>query len=436
MSLLVGYGRKSIHPKEPTPLGGMGSSSNRFFNNTLDELKATAIAFKDGEEAVILMTIDIVSCSPVMVKARTEMSKLLGIDESRIMITCTHTHSGPDMYSAEEAIGRYSPVLTEGIIEAAREALSDLAPAKLYGAKTETAGLNFVRHYRMNDGTVYGDNFGNKASGFADYATENDPEMLLMKIEREGKKDILAVNWQAHPKLTGGLLKFDISADFISSFRDAIERDTDMLFAFFLGAAGNQNPESYIASHKHNMDYISYGEKLADYAKEALSRLSEIEGEGIETKELVLQEKTTRENIHLLDKCLEIHKFFTETADRDEANRRAREIGLTSVYEAGAITRRPNLPETLDIALYATRIGGMAFTNAPAEMFSTSGKYVKKNSPFDMTFFITCSNNTRGYFATNDAYDYRCYESVTSRFNKGIAEKVSDTLVDMLNEIK
>ena len=78
----------------------------------------------------------------------------------------------------------------------------------------------------------------------------------------------------------------------------------------------------------------------------------------------------------------------------------------------------------------------MAFTNAPAEIFSTSGKYVKNNSPFDITFYISCSNKGRGYFATKEAYNYRCYESVTSSFPKGIAEKVSDTLVDMLNEIK
>ena len=62
--------------------------------------------------------------------------------------------------------------------------------------------------------------------------------------------------------------------------------------------------------------------------------------------------------------------------------------------------------------------------------------YVEEALSINIIFFITRSNKTCGYFVATEAYDYRCYESVTSRFNKEIAEKVSDILVNMLNKIK
>ena len=84
----------------------------------------------------------------------------------------------------------------------------------------------------------------------------------------------------------------------------------------------------------------------------------------------------------------------------------------------------------------AAYIAGFAFITAPFEMFAATGSYVKENSPIDMTFVCSCSNDAKSYIPTADAYDYGCYESYTSYFAKGTAELLQVKYVEMLEGLK
>ena len=61
-----------------------------------DPLYATAVVFDDGHERVALISADLISLPPDLVKLiRSEVSAQIGTDESAIMLHCTHTHGGP-----------------------------------------------------------------------------------------------------------------------------------------------------------------------------------------------------------------------------------------------------------------------------------------------------------------------------------------------------
>ena len=64
------------------------------------------------------------------------------------------------------------------------------------------------------------------------------------------------------------------------------------------------------------------------------------------------------------------------------------------------------------------------------------GSRMKTESPFATTFVISCCNGANGYLPTNKAFDYGCYESFTGRFARGTGDRVADTLVSMLKEMK
>ena len=76
------------------------------------------------------------------------ISEATGLPTERIMISCTHTQSGPDLTNtAEEAVQRYIPRLQQWLVEAAQAALEDRKPARIFTGHVEATGLNFVKHY-------------------------------------------------------------------------------------------------------------------------------------------------------------------------------------------------------------------------------------------------------------------------------------------------
>ena len=440
-TLMVGFGRESIHPTEPVPLAGFGNTSERFSEFTLDVIQSTCIAFRQGEETCLLFTNDL-SATYKSWSAPTieEISKVTGVPTNCVFISATHTHSGPDVTSSEPVMEEYRIYLKEQMVKAAENAIADLAPATLYGSKTNTENLNFIRHYKMADGTVSGDNFGNAASGYIGHVGENDPEMIVIKAEREGdKKDIIIVNWQAHLKQTGTGGQKNISADYVAPFRNEIEGNTGAYCAFIQGAAGNENPTSRM-SEPQVSGYKSHGVRLANYALSALENLEKIEGAGIEFESVTVTEEYTRDKIELYEEAKKAVERWTSTGVMSKGDVIAQKYGMECVYEANAIKSRAERIQrgelSIDVTYYATKIGGMAFISAPYEIFAESGKFIKENSPFEYTMVTYLTNDCLGYYATEAAYDYNSYEAYSSRFPKGIAERTADRYVEMLKKLQ
>jgi len=435
--LQVGYAKELIMPEEPVPLNGYGNNDQRMHDNVLDYIYVTCTAFKDGDETVLLIGQDLLNTEPATYDIFRLISEATGVPEDRIMVCSSHNHSGPDTnMPSHPAIRKYLQLYYSAAISAAQKALADLQPAELYGTSIKLEGMNFVRHYIMNDGTYSGPNFGSTASGYKGHATENDGEMLLVKIDRAGdNKDILMMNWGAHPTMTGGVTKYDLSADYVGAIRTQIEAE-GMHFAFFQGAGGNQVPDSYIKSEKHGMNYLEYGQALAKAALEALPNVTKIEGQGIESIKVKIEAKVNHDDVEYLAEAQQVHELYMAGESRDVCNALAWKLGLTSQYHANAIVARQNRPETDLLRLDVVRIGGMAFVAAPYEMFSNQSIYIKENSPFEMTIISTSSNGDAVYIPSAEAYDYGCYESYVSYYGKGTGEQAADKFLEMLNELK
>lgn len=433
--LQIGYSKVKIMPETSVPLGGYGNTSFRMSDNFLDFLYSTCIAATEGDETVLFFTVDLLLPNDSWVKeVRTRIESQFDIPADHINISFTHTHSGPDIYSTEESMKAYRTKWVEWTIQAASEALADRAPAVLYGTKTQTENLNFIRHYALKDGSYGGDGFGDWGKGIVDHQEPIDNEMLLVKAEREGDKpDVLIMNWAAHPCTTGGSAATDVSADFIAAVRDYVEADTGMQFAYFTGAAGNVNTTSRIPSEDKNLDKKGQGRALADVAIAALPNMTKLEGSGIEVSQVKFEYANNHEDE---DKLADAKKVMELLAQGTEVAREyAVAHGMTSQHHARAITQRVSRPAVGSYELNAVRIGGLAFVTAPYEMFSSSGRYIKDNSPIDMTMVFSCSNMYGAYFPTQAAFEYGCYESWTAYYAPGCAEATAAKFVEMLQGV-
>ena len=434
--LQAGFGRENITPDGPVGLSGYQDSATRRMKGVLDHIFATCVALRSGEDTLLVFTLDMIAMKDTWAeKVRTSVSEATGIPTDYIMIGATHSHSGPDIEANEVADIEWQRKLFDACNKAADTAIKDLAPVQLQAATAELENMNFVRHYLMNDGTYYGSNFGSEVSGFKQHVSEADKQLILLKLDRADKKDILMVNWQAHPAGAARQADYNaISSDFVGQTRTKLETETDLLVAYYTGASGNLNPKSLIESENTNQNgnYKEYGKILADKIIEVLPNLTPVEGDQIKTSRVAYEAKINHDWDHLINEANEVYDLWKNDS-KAKGDKLAAQYGMSSVYQANAIRKRVKMGATETRELRAFRVGPIGFTSGTYEMFCDHAKLVKEKSPFEITFVITGNS---GYIPTEQAYDYGSYESHTGIFAKGTGEALAEAYIKLLNDIK
>lgn len=427
MALLVGYGKVCITPEESVPLAGMGNTSKRMSTSILDDLYATCVAFTQGGSTVLMFTLDQLHANKKWTDPlRMAVQEATGVPASYVMISHTHTHSGPDMYNSEkESIARYGEMMIVRCAQAAREAMADRTEATLYAGVIQTQGMCFTRHYTGQDEN-------GKPTAHRGVA---DPMLQVVKIARQNARDILLINWQVHATFNNGYTRYDVSADFVGAMRTRLEERVGMHVAFFQGASGNLAGRSRIPGETKAQEYDEYGWVLADYALQALKKLQPV-AEG--PVALLCDEFTVpvdHSDDHMLEKAKEVLKLWYETYDTTASRLLAEKYGMTNYLHAGGIRTRAALPESVEFHIDAFRVGDLAFICAPYEMFGINGMFIKEHSPFPMTFVVTSCNCLHGYLAADSAFEYQCYERDYRRYPRGTAERVADAFVGLLHQL-
>lgn len=431
----IGFARGDITPEGSVPLAGYGYTYKRMSTEVLDPLSMTCLAMTDGTNTAIVFTHDLyISTNNWVPTIRSNIYATHKIPQENIMVCATNNHSGPDPRTVGDT---YRDMFISTAEKLAAEAIADMAPANLYGATTVTEGMNFVRHYILEDGSVAGEYYGDfSAAPIKEHAAEGDHELVLLKIDRTGdKQDILVMNYQAHPLFTSGEKETVISADFIGAARSKVEKDTGMLCAYFTGATAEMDPISRMESEDHGMDHIAYGEKLAQYAIDALPNMKLLGGSQVQVSYLAYNCAVNHYGEELAELAPQVIELWEQT-DIETGNALARELGFSSVFHAEAIQARPSRPSKKPIVLGAVGVGGFGFVAAPYRMFSSNGMYVKQESPFELTMVFTEANEAWPNIAAKEAYEYGSYESDCSYYAEGMGERVAEVFVDLLELVK
>ena len=436
----VGYGRVNITPEESVPLAGAGNTSQRMSQGTLTYLYSTCIAITDAQgETVLLFSNDLlVAWTATFTSLRNAISEATGVPVDNIHMACTHTHNAPDLENSEKpSAARYNASLKKWVVKAAQLALADRRPATMYTGTTETAGLNFTRHYITESGEVKGDNFGDDIqSPITAHHHEADHQLQLIKFVREEGKDIVMANWQTHPhRSSSGTTTYEVSADLIDAMRNRMEDELDCNFIYFTGASGNVNPTSRIEENNVTSNYLEQGRMLAKYALDAMPELKQANTGDIQLTSLTYVATVDHTEDNKLAKAKEVANYWTSTNDLSGAIKLAQENDMNSPYHAQGIISKANKPKTMDMKIYALSFGDVAFAIAPYEMYDTQGVYIKENSPYAMTFISTCANETFSYIPDEDGHDNNSYEANAGYFVRGTAEELADEYVSLLKQI-
>ena len=327
----VGYAREDILPDGSIGLSGFTNPDIRRSTGYRDIIYTTCLAISEGDDTILLFSVDVINMAQGK-HIREKVSEKTGVPFSNIMVSATHNHSGPE-YGEQPY---FKDIFVPAFEKAAEKALADLAPATMYGTKASTGNMSSVRHYITNDG-VYVDNntAANNPVGLAKHAREADPEMVIVKIDREGdKKDISLINWQCHPCFSIATDTY-ISADFIASLRSQVEEKTGSQVIYFTGAAGDVGSKSYINKENNYSDPVFYGNALADIALDALNgTMTKIEGSGLTINHERFEYQTNRIGLEQLEDAKKVQEMVKQVGSPDGA-----EVYLTSCNQLRSVNR-------------------------------------------------------------------------------------------------
>lgn len=463
----VGFGQMCIDPEtiDGMPLAGFSNPTERLAvsegREEYDKLMAQSVAITDENgQTVILIFCDLITASSDFINSVVPaVSAATNVPQSNIFINCSHSHSVPSVSTTSvPAVVEYNKTLPDLFARSALQAMNDRQPATMETGSFEVVAdidgkgeryLNFYRHYSYEeDGIVkyFGDQFGDATyNSTTQHVRDADHTMHLVRFTRDGK-DILMSNWRIHPHRTGGETKYLMSSDVIGTLRYYMAQELpDTHFVYFQGAAGNVNSTSRLSAYNHGLDYVKYGQVLAQCIVSNLDCL--------ESREIGLLQIDHYDYVATADvpsdeeyaKAKAVYDLFvveTEGMSLSQKNQWVRdycaenpEYDFVSGFQLSFIVnRRYNQKDTV-LPLNVVTLGkSFGFFTAPGEMWDSVSMAVEEATQIDTVFCIGYSMAHQHYFVyypeyadEEDGVPYVSYESENRHF------VAPDTIQDMVD---
>jgi len=95
-------------------------------------------------------------------------------------------------------------------------------------------------------------------------------------------------------------------------------------------------------------------------------------------------------------------------------------------------------PDTVPVTVQALRVGDLAITTIPCEVFVAIGLELKEKSPFPTTVLIELANGYNGYLPTKRHFElggYETWRAQSSYLEVDAAARIVDRLLRMLAEL-
>ncbi len=445
--LEVGYAKADITPTESVELhGGMSVG-------ILDNVYVITVAFRDEEgNTYIHLITDLIwggmsdngpigslgVCDMVRVAAEKE----LGISPELITVGGTHNHSQVEYGSNNPANVRWrEQVLIPQALASIQQALDDLAPAEMYVGRAETENLTFVRRYWLNDGTFYDGYTGNRDTEIKSHESEADEEIQMVRFVREGKKEILMVNWQTHTAMVSST-GTQVTSDFVGPLRDRVEADLGVSCVFYQGACGNLAPWSRVDS-ENTVTSTGWagaqklGRAVAAYVVDAYESevFTKVTTGLVQKKRITVTGDVYKGDVGLLEDAKKVVEFHKTSPNNIYTAQYAKQFGIETIYHANAIVQNSVLPDKKTYELNIISIGDVAFTTLPMEFFDTTGMQIKEGSPYEMTVLLGYSCGKGKYVPDIEASKHGGYESYNTYFTHGTAEIAVEHYLNALKEL-
>lgn len=442
--MLCGYSKSLMNP--PIGIAIAGSYDLMESKGRIDDCYARAVAFRSGDATCVIISADLCHMRTEDSDwCREKISDITGIDPSAVIVVCTHTHASghtwigsvkePDEEGKRKILA-FKQTVRDAVVKSAVDAVADLMPSKIYYAKDEAEGISNVRRFRMKDGGVM-TNPGRHNPEIDHPIGEPDNRVKLIRIEREGGKDIYIVNFGMHATTVGG--RTYLSSDYPGVVCRTLEAALDVDCVFWQGAAGdvvqinaNPTPEIERIIDADSTDKAK-GKRMATYAGHKIAGTvlrMHCTAEQIPDGKLRITERTARLPANKAGGDIEEAKRINALqlqGRHSELPYKGMAL-VTVVANAARILRMRDEPDYYDYCVYVLSLGELVLVALPGEPFAELGRAVEAVLPTDKTVLLSIANHTSTYMPTTAAYSEGGYEVATTSVGPGSAEILVDAV--------
>lgn len=425
LMLLAGTARADISPEKGVQLAGYPHCP-RENEGIHDPLYASALYLKNGSDEFVLVTLDLLSIEKKIV---AELRERIG---KPILVTVTHTHSGPRTSEAlasdfKEGIRedpKYLAFLREKLFEVVSNATKDTFEAEL-GTGIGRCGA---------ESGIGGNRRGGK--GLFD-----DTVNVLAVRERGGKVRAVLVNYSLHPTYLHAENRL-VTADYPGAMRQYFHfAEPDALFLFAQGTSGDQSSR-YFRTGQNFEECVRAGTTIACEADRVLKGITyssnpNIWAKSVQFDDLPMKEFADAEKAYA--EKLRAEAAFEAAKSADYITMRNAELamfGAQNTYEfalrAKEGYRSPELPYEVQFA----KLGDTLIVALQGETFVKYGLEIKAASPYEKTFVFGVSNGyAPGYLYTPEAGREGGYETGTSLFGLEAGEVLLQKIGEELKHV-
>ncbi len=416
----AGVGMTNITPALGTPMDGY--YIERLASTVHDDLYARAVVLEDGSKTLVLVVADLIDVAPYgFPAARKKIQEELNVPAENIIISATHTHTGPTFTTD------YEKYIAGKILDAVKIALSNIQDVVIKSGTGKAENISFHRRFMMKDGTVKF-NPGRLNPNIVEPMGPVDPGVGIICLETlNGEPIAILVNFALHLDTIGGT---EISADFPYFMSEILKKvlGDDLMVFFGFGTCGNVNHIN--VKEPENTEGYERAQRIGHALAAAVIR-------EIPTLEVQNIDKLSSESETVYLKIPEYSKKQIKEAEIN-AKKESNEIASTpEIREAMKILRIHNMNnQPIEAEILTFGIGDASIVALPGEIFVELGLAIKERSPFKNTLVLTLANNSIGYIPNKEAFKYGAYEVEVSMIAEGEGEKLVESSLSQLEKMK
>ena len=397
----AGCARAKITP--PVGVSLAGYFHDRIGETVRDDLFAHALVLDHDGTQIALVSCDLVSVDADLVNpTKALIEQKTGIPPSHVLMSATHTHTGPEV-RAGNVVSRseeWVATLPEAISQAVGEAAEGLFTATLRPNQTCVEGLAWNRLFRLKNGDeVFGKPAADRLAGVAGPV---DTRMVTLGVvDEQNRLRSLVACFALHVDVIGGGSANFISADWPGEMSRAVQGvyGEDVVTVFLQGAAGDINHRPHDPTN---------------LPTSGLQKAMQI-GRAVAGAAIYATERA--EPLTSLFLAADLQKIAVPYYTRDEkllaevAELKQRES--LGDFERFLVERTESWPydgQSADVTVQCLRVGDVGIVGLPAEVFTRIGMEIKQFSPACLTMVVELANDrVTNYVPTTDQAERGAY---------------------------
>ena len=390
-------GAATIDITPPVGSWQQGAGVTRKGERIRDPLEANVLYLTDGKTPLLLISCDLVGLDLATVTPiRESISGATGIPARQVIITCTHTHSGPSLIRTNYNFPvdkLYIEGLKLKLTDVATDAFAAAQPAKVGWGMGKTQ-IGYNRRVCWADGThtMHGNT---SRADFAGLEGPDDPAHLaIFVVDLQSKPIAVLYHNTSHPTTFYGRGLF--SSDYADAARIILRQELGRIPVLYLnGAQGDIAMKNQLDPQKEDREarLLRIGKLLADETLR-LYRAAEFHSHitlGHSYKDLKIKVRLPEQE--QLDKAQQVIKQI-------EAGKKL--AGQKLIFAFGTIhLQEQYVDNPIDtMPVHAIRIGKVALVTQPCELYCQFGLDIKRRSPTPLTAVVGLADGYCGYCPT------------------------------------